>query len=98
MESANGLRPTPTPAQGNNAAGNNVGAEMKCVGFQSLAVIFIGDDLQLARAPPIDHHGKKHHAQSIERRLNVHAMMSIETAHSFPHDPRHRSKEARRFQ
>ena len=61
------------------------------------AVILIGNDLKLARAPPVHRHGKKHHDKSGQRGLNVHAVMPVETADCLPYDPNAGKKKQASF-
>ncbi len=51
----------------------DVGGEVQGIGFQGLAVEFVGDPPQGARAPPVDAHGKKHDSKGRERRLDFYA-------------------------
>ncbi len=46
---------------------------MQRIGFQRLAVVLVGDAPQRARAPPVHAHGKQHHGESGDGRLNVDA-------------------------
>ena len=43
---------------------------MQGVGFQRLAVVFIGDTAEHTRAPPVKSHGKNHHGKCGEGGLD----------------------------
>ena len=58
-------------SEDHDSAGPDVGAEVQRVGLQSLAVVLLGDTAQAARAPEIDDHGKAHHGESPNRRLDL---------------------------
>src|ERR1700688_1502870 len=50
--------------------GPDVGGKMERVGFQRLAVVFVGDAAKCARAPPVHAHREQHHRKSGDGRLN----------------------------
>src|ERR1700728_3276548 len=73
-------------AQHHHSGRPNVGGKMQGVGFQRLAVVFIGDTAEHTRAPPVQSHGKNHHGKSGGRGLDFN--VAKEEAHrGFVDDP-----------
>ena len=69
---------------------------MQRIGFERLAVVFVGDAAEHARSPPIDTHGKKHHGKGSNRGLDLDAAKE-QTQRSFVDNPGAGQQEQRRL-